>query len=102
MILIIGSITKERNNGFKQAKDHLLDTEKFHKIYGTKDIIRLDELRKEFYYLDDRQFMDLMLHLISYFDTVYVLKSWEIDVDARLLHDYAGNNGYKIIYSKKF
>lgn len=102
MILIIGSLTKEKNDGFNKAKKHLLDTEKYHQIYGDKDIVTLPELRDTFHYLDDKQFMDMMYHLLSYLDTIYVIKSWEIDTDARLLHDYAGSNGYKIIYSKKF
>jgi hypothetical protein len=35
-------------------------------------------------------------------DKIYAVKSWENNNDARLLHDYADVNGYKIIYSKKF
>lgn len=102
MILIIGSLTKENKDGFNKAKEHLINTEKYHQIYGTRDIVTLEELRQVFDFLDDKQFFDLILHLLSYIDTVYMIKSWEVDADARLLHDYCGNNGYKIIYSKKF
>lgn len=102
MILVMGSLTSEDTSGFKKAKEHLIDTEKHHQIYGTRNIITLEELRQLFIDIDDKSFFDLVIHILSCINTVYMLKNWDTDNDTRLLHDYCGNNGYKIIYSKKF
>ena len=100
MIIILGDWENDKES-FKKAKKHLLDTEKYHQIYKTKDILNTAELL-DMLPLDYKQQLDILLHLLSYCDTVYMLKSWESNFDIRMLHDYAGCNGYKIIYSKKF
>lgn len=99
MILVIG----DRNDldNFIKAKEHLIDTEKHHHIYGTNHIITLPEIADMFPF-EDKQFVDLILHILSYCNIIYCLKSWEVDNDARLYHDYCDSNGYKIIYSKKY
>lgn len=99
MILVIGDIKDVAK--FKMAKEHLIDTEKHHQIYGTSNIVTLPEIA-EMFEVEEKDLIDLTLHILSYTKTVYMIKSWEYDNDARLLHDYCDNNGYKIIYSKKF
>lgn len=98
MIIVIGDMN---DKNYERAKAHLIDTEKKHHIYNTADIVTLPEIA-ELLPLDERQFADLMLHLLSYVNIIYCLKSWETDNDARMYHDYCAHNGYKIIYSKKF
>lgn len=101
MIMILGNWEKDEK-AFQKAEEQLIDTEKYHKIYGTVDIINPIKLFEYLYFLDDRQKLDVLLDLLKMGDTVYMVKSWESFNDARLLHDYADVNGYKIIYSKKF
>lgn len=102
MIMIIGDWEQENKESFDKAKEHLIDTEKYHSIYGTDAIINTSEVLAGVPFLDYKQKVNLILLLLSYCDTVYMLKGWEYNNDVRLLHDYAENNGYKIIYSKKF
>lgn len=101
MIMIIGDWNKD-TKAFEKAEEQLINTERYHKIYGTVDIINPCKLFEQLYFLDDKQRLDLLLHLLRNCDMIYAVKSWEIYDDARILHDYAGANGYKIIYSKKF
>lgn len=101
MIMIIGNWEKDKE-AFEKAEQQLIETEKYHKIYGTCDIINPIKLFDMLYFLDDRQKLDLLLYLLRYCEIVYAVKSWDVFNDARLLHDYADTNGYKIIYSKKF
>lgn len=101
MIFIAGDWTDKRQP-FDKAEEHLIDTEQHHKIYGTTSIINSAKVLDTVPFLDYKQQVDLMLCLLSMCDTIYMLKGWEYNNDVRLLHDYADNNGYKIIYSKKF
>ena len=102
MILIIGRMKDEDISDYRKAKEHLIDTEKKHQIYHTRNIVTLPELKEMFCDLDDRQFSDLILSILSKINIVYCIKSWEYSNDARLYHDYCAINGHKIIYSKKF
>lgn len=103
MIFIVGDwtddSTKER---FILAEEQLKATEKYHNIYHDADIINSYLVLETMPFLDYKTQVDLMLFLLSKCDIVYMLKGWESNNDVRLLHDYADNNGYKIIYSKKF
>lgn len=101
MICIIGDLNKD-SEAYDKAEAHLIDTEVKHCIYGTKDIINSYKVVQLLPFLDYKQQIDLLIHLISYCDTVYMLKSWEYNNDARMLHDYAVTRNCKIIYSKKF
>lgn len=101
MIMILGNWEND-STAFDKAEEQLINTEKYHKIYGTIDIINPIKLFEYLYFLDEKQRLDVLLDLLRMSDTVYMVKSWESFVDARLLHDYADANGYKIIYSKKF
>ena len=101
MIMILGNWEKDEK-AFQKAEEQLIDTEKYHSIYGTADIINPIKLFEYLYFLDERQKLDILLDLLRMVDIVYMVKSWESFNDARLLHDYADANGYKIIYSKKF
>ena len=100
MICILGD-WKEDRISFDKAKEHLINTEKYHQIYGTKDILNIVDLFN-ILQLEEKQQIDILLHILSYCDTVYMLKGWEYNNDLRMLHDYCANNGYKVIYSKKF
>lgn len=101
MILVIGN-WHIKDVGMTRAKEHLIDTEKFHQIYRDDAIIDPNELFETLPFLEERQQLDLLFDLLRMCDTVYAVKSWENHNDSRLLHDYASCNGYKIIYSKKF
>lgn len=101
MIMIIGNWEKDAK-AFEKAEQQLIDTEKYHSIYGTSDIINPVKLFECLHFLDEKQKLDILLDLLRMSDIVYMVKSWESHNDARLLHDYASANGYKIIYSKKF
>lgn len=101
MILIIGNWRKDAEK-FAKAEEQLIDTEKYHQIYGTADIINPVKLFETLPFLTEIQQLDLLLNLLKMCNIVYAVKSWETNTDARLLHDYASANGYKIIYSKKF
>ena len=103
MIFIAGDWTDEKNvDSFAGAEQQLEDTEKYHSIYGTSEIINSYTVMQTLNYLDYKQQVDVLIHLLSYCDIIYMLRGWENNNDIRLLHDYASNNGYKIIYSKKF
>ena len=102
MIAIIGDWNCDDKESFEKAKAHLIDTEKKHQIYGTKDIINPVDVFDALYMLSDKQKVDIFLHILSMCNIVYLLKGWEYNNDLRMLHDYCSNNGYKIIYSKKF
>lgn len=103
MIFIASDWTKaEEREWFDRAEEQLLDTEKHHQIYGTSDIINPMKVFDALPFLDYKQQVDLQLFLLSQCNTIYMLRGWESNNDVRLLHDYADNNGYKIVYSKKF
>lgn len=103
MIFVAGDWTDiEKRDLFDKAEAQLIDTQKHHKIYGTSDVINSAKVLETLPFLDYKQQVDLMLYLLSRCDIIYMLKGWETNNDVRLLHDYADNNGYKIIYSKKF
>lgn len=101
MIFIAGDWEKDTES-FSKAEEQLINTEKYHSIYGTSDIINPVKVLESISFLDYKQKVNVMLQLLSYCDIIYMLKGWEYNVDVKLLHDYASNNGYKIIYSKKF
>ena len=100
-ICIIGDWENDKE-AFDKAEKQLIETERDHHIYGTKDIVNPVKLFKQIPGLDIKQQVDLLLHVLSYCDIAYCLFSWEHNTDFRLLHDYCATNGYKIIYSKKF
>lgn len=102
MIAIIGDWVDGSRKAFAEAEQHLIDTERYHNIYGTDDIINTAKVLDTMLFLNYKQQVNLMIHLLSYCDTAYMLKGWENNNDVRLLHDYAENNNYRIIYSKKF
>ena len=101
MIMILGDWTEDSDK-FDLAQAYLIDTEKKHKIYHTADIINIADVLATVPFLDYKQQIDLVLHLLSQCDTVYMLKGWEYNNDVHMLHDYASVNNYQIIYSKKF
>lgn len=102
MIFIAGDWQDGSRQSFNKAEEHLISTEKYHNIYGTDDIINSVKVLDTMPFLNYKQQVDIMLQLLSFCDTIYMLKGWENNNDIRLLHDYADNNGYKVIYSKKF
>ena len=101
MIFIIGNWNKDEE-AYEKAEEQLIDTEKHHQIYHTSSIINVCKMFKALPELDEKQQLDTQLDLLRMCNIVYCVKSWESSNDARLLHDYASANGYKIIYSKKF
>ena len=101
MIFIAGNWEEDRVP-FDMAEEHLIKTEKYHSIYGTDEIINSAKLLSMMPFLDYKQQIVLLLCLLSFCDTIYMLKGWENNNDVKLLHDYASVNNYKIIYSKKF
>ena len=103
MIFIAGDFKdKNETKQFDEAEKHLIELEKYHQIYKTKDIINPNKVVKAMPFLDERDRLDLYLLLLQKCDIIYMLASWEYNIDARILHDYASVNGYKIVYSKKF
>lgn len=103
MIFIAGDWENdEKRELFYKAEEHLVDTQKYHSIYGTADIVNSRRVLENLPELSYQEAVDIMLHLLSFCDTIYMLKGWENSNDIKLLHDYASNNNYRIIYSKKF
>lgn len=103
MIFIAGNFLDESEREyFDKAEAHLIETERAHRIYGTDKIINIAKVLESVPFLDYQQTIDLLLRLLSYCDTIYMLKGWESNIDVKLLHDYACNCNYKVIYSKKF
>lgn len=103
MIFIAGDfLDKSEREYFDKAEAHLIDTQKEHHIYGTDEVINIAKVVETMPFLDYKQILNVLLVLLSYCDTIYMLKGWESNVDVKLLHDYACNCNYKVIYSKKF
>lgn len=102
MILIVGDWRDGDISAFNKAEEQLINTQKLHAIYGTADIINPIKLFELMPFLSEKEELDLLLFMLKMCDKIYAVKSWENNNDARLLHDYADVNGYKIIYSKKF
>ena len=101
MIFIAGDWEQDITH-FAKAKEHLIDTQKHHQIYGTAEIINSAEVLATMPFLSYEQQIDVLIQLLSMCDTIYMLKGWEKNNDVSLLHDYASAKNYRIIYSKKF
>lgn len=102
MIYITGNLEDEEN--FFKAEEHMIDTNTHHNIYGNSKtpVINPITIFRALPELEIKDMINIQLHLLSLCDTLYCIKSWQNDVDARLLHDYARANNYKVVYSKKF
>ena len=101
MTIIIGD-WNEVTDAFNKAEAHLIETEKKHQIYHDSEIINISKVFDSMPALDYKHQINIALHLISISDRVYMLKGWEYNNDARMLHDYALALNLQIIYSKKF
>lgn len=101
MIVIIGDWTED-TTAFDKAEAHLMKTEVYHQLYHDRYIVNVAKLFNVIPGLDYKQQINIVLHLISISDKVYMLKGWEYNNDAHMLHDYASVLNLQIIYSKKF
>ena len=94
MIYISGKITG--------TKDYLDRFRKAEIQIGRADIINPakvnDNLPKCTTY---KQYMKMSLCMLEMCDTIYMLKGWEDSKGARLEHEYAKSNNYKIIYESE-
>ena len=102
MIFIAGDWEDGDRTAFDDAEQHLINTEKHHKIYGTSDIINSAKVLDTMPFLSYNQKLELLLKLLSYCDTIYMLKGWECNPDVKLLQDYAIVRNCRTVYSKKF
>lgn len=101
MIVVLGDWTQDKLS-FDKATAHLIETEKKHQIYHTKDIVNIADVLLAIPGLDYKQQVEICIHIISMCDSVYMLKGWEYNNDVHMLHDYADVISKHIIYSKKF
>lgn len=44
------------------------------------------------------EYMQMSMCMLSFCDNIYMLKNWETSNGAKIEHEYALNNNYKIIY----
>ena len=102
MIFIMGDLENVSKKTFDEAIKHLKKTEKYHQIYHDAVIVNARQLKDYVPDITDKERTDLLIHVLSCCDILYMLKGWESDAECRLVHEYAWANSYRIIYSKLF